>query len=164
MAISTTLAYTNYAKQTQDEIMRILGVYFSGVQIYKGIRAIGAKDSNGPIQFPCFMVEDMMPRAQVKSVTKYEREFDWRIQYWLVDTNREQLVDDQHAYLEALIKLFSNNADGSANGTFLANGNFWWKSEMKALAVSRAYIAPDNPGAFMRAGYMDLTTFTRVLM
>lgn len=131
---------------------------------YYGHRSIGADD----IQFPCVMVEPVNTVAQMYTTAKFDLRWTFHIYFYILEDNPDDLAIKQNEVMEALIKLFSNNAlddIGSGNtNKYKANPPFWLSSEMRDMQYSSTFTwARNDRPKWARAGRMVLEIWDRLL-
>lgn len=105
----TDLTYTDKTKQFMDGIESAIASHIKYfVQIYKGHRPIGAED----VKFPCVMIEPQRVEEGLVSTAKPLHKGTFTIYFYIANNSRDGLVEKQTQSMNALLKLFSNNALG----------------------------------------------------
>lgn len=165
ISIETSLNVIDETSTRGHELIRLIqdkiGFLKGG---YYGHRPIGADD----IQFPCVMVEPTRTTAEMYTTAKFDLHWMFSIYYYILEDNRDALVSQQAEVMEALIKLFSNNAlddIGSGNSNkYKTNPGFWLSSEMRDMQYSSTFAWARNDRAkWARAGLMTIELWDRLL-
>lgn len=165
VSIETTLNVVNETGVRCQAMLDLISLKIGFLRAgYLGHRPIGADD----LTFPCVMVECVDTQAVMYATGKYDVRWTLNIYYYVVNENRERLVQQQTEAMEALVKLLSNNAldDLATTGTkqYKQYPGFWLNSEMKSMKYSGtfAWSRPEKP-SFARAGLMVVELQDRVI-
>lgn len=78
------------------------------IEVYIGHRPIGAED----IKFPCVMIEPERSQEDLISTAKTSHKETLTVYFYIANNSREGLAKLQSEAMNALLKLFSNNALG----------------------------------------------------
>ena len=132
---------------------------FSGC--YYGFRSMGDND----LDYPCICIEPAMEDPKMVTLGKYQIYWTYNLFIFVRDNDPAGITTLIGSAVEALVKLFSNNAldDLSTDFTnkFKSYPPYWIDSEMNSIEISRMYInsTPDNPNQnrYLRAALMRFT-------
>ena len=153
---SSSMTVVNETDLRGQAILALIKQYVPGFTgTYYGFRPFGADD----LSFPCVMVDVVNQKPKMVSTGKYHLKFTYDIWFFVIDSSPEDVVTLTTSGMEALIKLFSNNALGdlgTANSRqFKLYPGFWIDSEMLDAQISRSLLSPlPNKGKYMRAGWL----------
>lgn len=157
--INTSLPYSDLLDTMAQAVLGLLRSKFEGTQVYYGHRAIGAKDSSGPVAIPCLMLEPLKYDSRFVRVQKWHQYFPFTVYFYVIDANREALARRQSAYAAALVKLFSNNAQGTSDGTYYRYSGYWNEAKLGAVDLSPTFTHGDFSEKYIRAGRAPLEIF-----
>lgn len=105
----TDLVYTDKTKQIMDGIESAIRSHIPFfIEVYKGHRPISTED----LKFPCVMIEPEIPAEGLNSTVKVKHVGTFTIYFYIANNGRDGLVRLQTEAMNALLKLFSNNALG----------------------------------------------------
>jgi hypothetical protein len=171
--IDTGLNTINETAARGKALVDLIALYIPWLRkVYYGHRPIGAED----IQFPCAMVEPTKALAEMYTTGKFDVKWTFQIYFYILQEDRDALIVQQSAVMEALIKLFSNNALDDMGETtdpdaiqprnsnrFKTYPGYWLNSEMRDMNFSStfAWSRNDRP-KWARAGLMVLELQDRV--
>ena len=165
LQINTPLVYDNLVMQKERAIEALLVQNFPDFQIYRGHRPIARED----VSFPCFMIEPTSAKQEMDTTDVTAVSYVYDIFFYIKDGGRDGLVDLQGATMEALQKLFSNNALNdmqlpAKSNKYKRYDGFWIDSEMRALQKSPTFKFDGADGEkFCRAGRLTLEVFDRLI-
>jgi hypothetical protein len=151
-----TIVVVNATDVRGQAILSLVKQYIPGFPgLYYGFRPFGAND----LSFPCLMVDVVDQKPRMVSTGKYHIKFLYDIWFFVIDSSPEDVVTLATSGMEALIKLFSNNALSDLGTTnsrqFKLYPGFWIDSEMMDAQISRSLLSPlPNKGKYMRAGWL----------
>lgn len=154
ISIETTLNVTNETYLRTNALIDLVTSKIGYIrQGYHGHRPIGKDD----LVFPCVMVECVDTKATMTTTGKFTVRWTVHLYYYVVSSNRDDLIRKQTDVMEALVKLLSNNALGDGSNQYKTYPGFWLDSEMKEMSYSGtfAWEKPDKAD-FARAGRMVL--------
>ena len=164
VSIETTLNVTNEALKRTRALLDLITLNIGYIRnSYLGHRPIGTDD----IAFPCVMIDVVDSKAMMYTTGKYDVSWTVNIYFYVVESNRDDLVKKQTEVMESLIKLLSNNALDDALTThtnqYKTYPGFWLDSEMTAIHYSGtfAWSRPDK-AQWARAGLMTVELMDRV--
>ena len=159
----TTLVYTDKTAQILNGIESLVRQYLPFfVEIYRQHRPISSLD----IKFPCAMIEQEKPTEKLISTGKVESRNTFTLYFYIANNSRDGLVELQSQAMNALLKLFSNNALGdlqTANPTYkfkrwyVTGSEYWIDSEILSVEYSPtfSFILPDKE-QYCRAGRLTI--------
>lgn len=154
VSIETTLNVTNETGVRAQALADLVKQYVGEIKAaYMGHRPIGKDD----LTFPCVMVDVVNAKAVMVTTGKYTCHWTVKLYYYIVSSNRDDLLVKQTEVMEALIKLFSNNALSDGTNRFKTYPGYWLDSEMLSMEYSGtfAWEKPDRAD-FARAGLLTL--------
>ena len=166
--IKTKLTVTNEAAVRGKALADLIKEYIPGFHVYYGFRNIGADTEK--ISFPALFVdpEDVPDTMDSTGKTRIERVFD--IMFFVLDNNPDDLLSLATSGMEALCKLFSNNALGdiasARTNKFKVYTPCWSNSEIRLAKIGRAIVNPgptEKETYLCRVGWMKLAVIDRVL-
>lgn len=137
---------------------------------YYGFRSIGTEEER--IKFPVIFVQPKSQQAVMIGTAKWDIRITYAL-YWYVRDNKAQDVTTQATDIgEALIKLFSNNAQSAASPTNqyiqYANpggGYYWLLAEIKGVDWTVPYLNPQPQPSqkYECSGRMMIEIMDRIL-
>jgi hypothetical protein len=155
------LTVTNAFDVKGQAIVALIKQYINGFNTYYGFRTLGV--STEKVSFPACFVDPSDQSAVMITTGKYHVRLSYDIIFYVMESSPEGVVTLATSGMEALIKLFSNNALGDLGGagtnSFKAYSPYWIDSEMKNMRISRTF---QNPGpaekdvSMVRVGWMQL--------
>lgn len=169
--INTQLDTTNYVDSVAQAIITLLQTNFNGIKAYYGHRPLGEKfwqTGQGQLSFPCFMVEPTRAKAVMPTTGKWDRKTTFNIFFYVLDQNPDKLVTIQTAYMEALVKLFSNNAKddvatASPTYNYKIYSGYWYDSTIEGMQYSPLIAWGDLNAKWIRAGIFTVSVVNRIV-
>lgn len=132
------------------------------IAVYHGHRPISSDD----IKFPCVMIEPVRADENLITVGKTEHKAEFTVYFYIVNNSRDGLIKMQSEAMNALLKLFSNNALGdlqTATPTYkykrwyTTGEQYWIDSEIKSPEYSPTFsFLLSDKEQFCRAGKLNL--------
>lgn len=156
--------------QAMDSLIK---TYISGFrEVYHGHRPISAAGPQGTtdrLVFPCVMIEPTKDRQEMISTAKTEWHGTYQLWFYFVNNSRDGLVEMQSSGMNALLKLFSNNALGdlqtaSKSDQFKIYPGYWYDSDIRDIEYSPTFSFqwPDK-AAYCRAGRFTIELHDRII-
>lgn len=155
----TTLVYDNITSRMMmgiETAIRSNISYF--IEVYHGHRPIGSED----VKFPCIMIEPERAEESLVTTGKTDHKATFTIYFYIVNNGRDGLVTLQSEAMNALLKLFSNNALGdlqTATPTkkykrwYETGAQYWIDSEIRGPQYSPTFsFFLSDKEQFCRAG------------
>lgn len=103
------MTYLDKTSQIMEGVETIIKQYIPYfVAVYEGHRPIGSPG----VTFPCVMMEPNTGTEELITTSKVENKNRFTIYFYIVNNGRDGLVRLQGQAMNALLKLFSNNALG----------------------------------------------------
>jgi hypothetical protein len=141
----TTLTYEDITARMLTGLETLIKTYIPYfIAVYKGHRPIGSED----VKFPCVMIEPNRAEEELYSTGKTEHRATFTIYFYIANNSRDGLVTRQSEAMNALLKLFSNNALGdleTATPThkfkrwFTTGAEYWIDSEIRGPEYSPTF-------------------------
>ena len=141
----TTLTYEDITARMMAGIKSAIKSNISYfIEIYEGHRPIGSED----VKFPCIMIEPNRAEEELYSTGKTEHRATFTIYFYIANNSRDGLVAKQSQSMNALLKLFSNNALGdleTATPThrykrwYETGAQYWIDSEIRGPEYSPTF-------------------------
>jgi hypothetical protein len=164
VSIDTTLNVVNEAGRRTRALLDLITSNIGFIRAgYLGHKPIGTDD----LVFPCVMIDVVDSKAHMYTTGKYDVSWTINIYFYVVESNRDDLVTKQTETMEALIKLLSNKALDDALTThtnqYKTYPGYWLDSEMTSIHYSGtfAWTRPDK-AQWARAGLMTVELMDRV--
>lgn len=159
----TSLVFTDKTAQILNGVETLIRQYIPYfVEVYRQHRPIAAED----VKFPCVMIEQTRPDEKLITTAKVEHKDTLSIYFYIVNNSRDGLTTLQSEAMNALLKLFSNNALGdlqTATPTYkfkrwyTTGQTYWIDSEIISAEYSPtfSFLTPDKE-QFCRAGRLTI--------
>ena len=141
----TTLTYTDKTAQILNGIELLVRQYIPYfVEVYRQHRPISVED----LKFPCVMIEQEKPAEKLVSTGKVESRNTYTIYFYIVNNSRDGLVEYQSQAMNALLKLFSNNALGDLQTTPTYKYKRWYVSPLEQYWIDSEIMAVEYSPTF----------------
>jgi hypothetical protein len=151
--------------QAMDDLITQYIGFFK--KVYHGHRPISAGQEK--LIFPCVMIEPTMDRQEMITTAKTEWKGTYELWFYIVNNSRDGLVEQQTSAMNALLKLFSNNAKGdlltaSKSDNFKIYSTFWYDSEIRNIQYSPTFSFQwADKAAYCRAGRFTIELSDRLI-
>lgn len=161
--IKTSLTISNATDDRGRQIVDLLKQYVNGFNVYYGFKNFG--DNTEDIAFPAVFVDPSETPDMIKTTgkTMVERTFD--IVFVVIDNDLSDCLTLSTSGMEAILKLFSNNALGDYSGAhtqrFMNNNPFWAYSEIRMAKLMKPFLNPgpsDKESRWCRVGWVKFWT------
>jgi hypothetical protein len=147
-----------------DLITQYIGVFKA---VYHGHRPISAGQER--LVFPCVMIEPISDTQEMISTAKTDWTGTYELWFYFVNNSRDGLVEMQTSGMNALLKLFSNNALGdlmtaSKSDQFKIYSGYWYDSNIRNIQYSPTFSFQwADKATYCRAGRFTIEVKDRII-